>query len=144
MLHNTINVTILSRCKHHTSIDYKKDFPNTMNYYILCNTHMWWVTTLHKHHGQYMISSFIKSLIKGGGGGVKIIIINSLVTRGVEKNQRNHGLHIIFFVDYPLMLYQYVPLKLTNAPSSLVPRFSFLELTDNPILNLQTSLSSLW
>jgi hypothetical protein len=91
----------------------------------------------------WAIYDFFFHKILNKRGGVKIIIINSLVTRGVEKNQRNHGLHIIFFVDYPLMLYQYVPLKLTNAPSSLVPRFSFLELTDNPILNLQTSLSSL-
>jgi len=93
-----------------------------------------------------MISSLIRSLIKGEGGGgsriIIIIIINSLVTRGVEKNQRNYGLHTLFFVDCPLMLHQHVPFKLTNAPSSLVPRLPFLELVDNPLLNLQTSLSS--
>jgi hypothetical protein len=88
---------------------------------------------------------FINKIInQRGAGGLRIIIIiiNYLVTRGVEKNQRNHGLHTLFFVDRPLMLHQHVPLKLTNAPSSLVPRLPFLELVDNPLLNLQTSLSS--
>jgi hypothetical protein len=34
----------------------QRGLPKTMNYKILCNTHRGWVTALHKHHGQYMIS----------------------------------------------------------------------------------------
>ncbi len=61
----------------------------------------------------------------------------------VEKNQRNHGLHTLLFVDCPLMLHQHVPLELRNALSSLVPRLPLFEIANNSLLSLQTGLSSL-
>jgi hypothetical protein len=88
-----------------------------------------------------MISSFIRPFNQRGGS-IIIIIINSLITRRVEKNQSNHGLHALLFVHYPLMLHQHIPLELTNALSSLVLRLPFIELADNPFLNLQIGLSS--
>jgi len=89
-----------------------------MNYYILCNTHMQWVTTLHKHHGRYMISSFIRSLIKGGVENNSNNNNKFLGHKGGWKEPKEpHAPHI------PLC---WLPLNATSTRSSWAHKCPFL------------------